>query len=98
MHEPNKLTGLIIANCADVLTFALSRASELQLRAGFMPLPTVDKILIELPEQKADRALLELGALLRALDDTDDVKAMLIAILDPPYGTVLHDDGSREDL
>lgn len=99
MHDPNRLTNLILANCAEVLTFAFARAGALQVHDEcVLRSPTLDKVLLKLPEQRADRALMEVGTLLRLLDDTDNLSGMLLAISDPPYGFVVKPDQAREDL
>src|SRR5947209_5858272 len=99
MHQPHKLVALIQANCSEVATFALSREPATAMRARFpgwqKPL---EKILRELPEAKADRALLELASLLRALDYAESLGDYLADKRDPPYGFLIKNDGTREDL
>jgi hypothetical protein len=58
----------------------------------------LDDILFTQPEEKADRALKELGGLLRALDDVENVGDELERRGDRPYGFVVKPDGAREDL
>jgi hypothetical protein len=99
VHQPHKLVPLIWSNCADVATFALSRTNAAEIRKRFDSFRgPIDGVLFELPEQKADRALLELGTLLRALDDADGLSDELARLGDGPYGLVLKPDRSREDL
>lgn len=98
MHKPHKLVALIWNNCADVAAFALSRQGASTMRERFESWRPVDDILFRLPEERADRALLEMGTLLRALDDVEGIRDELCRRGDAPYGFLVKPDGAREDL
>lgn len=99
MHKPHKLVSLIWSNCSDVAAFALSRANAEVMRRRFESTSSpLDFILFELAEEKADRAFLELGTLLRALDDAEDLSGVLSRQGDQPYGIIVKADEVKEDL
>lgn len=98
MHKPHKLVALIWTNCSDVAAFALSRQGATTMRDRLESWRPVDDILFRLPEEKADRALLEMGTLLRALDDVEGIGEELSRRGDPTYGFVLKPDGTHEGL
>jgi hypothetical protein len=58
----------------------------------------LDAVLLGIPEERADRALKEMGAVLRALDDLQKVGEELERRGDPPLGFVINQKGGREDL
>lgn len=93
-NSPHKLA-LIAENASVVLAFAHSRASLLALHEQFAgEWKGFDKILFEVPELRADRALLELAYLLRNLDTTEGISANI----NFPLGTLHMKDGSTVDL
>ncbi len=93
-NSPHKLA-LIAENASIVLTFAHSRASFLAFHGRFAgEWKGLGKILFEVPELRADRALLELAYLLRNLDTTEGISANI----NFPLGSLHMKDGSTIDL
>jgi hypothetical protein len=56
------------------------------------------KVVYELSERRADRALLELAAQLRALDDLNELNNSFMQQKMPPLGKVVQGDGSETPL
>src|SRR5215213_6730744 len=93
-NSPHKLA-LIAENASIVLTFAHSRASFSAFHDRFAgEWKGLGKILFEVPELRADRALLELAYLLRNLDTTEGISANI----NFPLGSLYMKDGSAIDL
>lgn len=93
-NSPHKLA-LIAENASIVLTFAHSRSSFGALHERFAgEWKGLDKILFEVPELRADRALLELAYLLRNLDNTEGISANV----NFPLGTLHMKDASTGEL
>lgn len=68
------MLALAAEDMVTVLTFAHSRERLLALRGRFEGDPrSLDKMFGEIPEKRADRALLEMAFLIRAIDDAENI-------------------------
>jgi hypothetical protein len=80
----------------EILAFAYSRKPVSRMIENSIPGggKYLMKALWEIPRERADRALLELGLYMRMIDDTEDISSNHPAIFGPLYKT----DGTTEAL
>jgi hypothetical protein len=98
-HYSVQATRLIHEHYGDIMAFMYSRAPLRQLvQDKFLgEWKYLHLALFELPEERATRALIELGMYIRLIDDDEDrLLSKLRAGL--TYGYVVRKDGSRVDL
>jgi hypothetical protein len=96
MHDPAMITRLIHENCSTVIMFAFGQPPARDaVRSKFKgDWKNLSKMIYEVSEQRADRALLELATQLRALDNRDDVAEVLQTV----FGKVIQGDGGETPL
>jgi hypothetical protein len=96
MHDPALITRLIHENCSTVIMFAFGQPPARDaLTSKFKgEWKYLSKIIYEVSEQRADRALLELATQLRALDNKYDTAEVLQTV----FGKVIQGDGSETPL
>jgi len=100
MHKSVELTRLIHSNFAIAMSFAFSqpplqRMLEQNFSGEWMPLR---KSIFESSKIRADRAMLEMAAQLRVLDDRDNLNEVFRQMSNPTLGRVIQRDGSVCDL
>jgi hypothetical protein len=100
MHNPYELVRNAQENFGTVLMFAFGRPAvglviNEQFKGEWKPL---NKLVYEVSERRADRALLEMAVQLRALDDLNDLNGGYQQQKMPPLGIVVQCDGSTTDL
>ena len=100
MHSPYELARNAQENFGTVLMFAFGRpAVGLVINEQFKgEWKLLNKLVYELSERRADRALLEMAVQLRALDDLNDLNSTFQQQKMPPLGIVVQGDGSKTDL
>jgi hypothetical protein len=100
MHNPYDLARNVQENFGTVLMFAFGRdAVGAVINEKFRgEWQFLNKLVYEVLERRADRALLEMAVQLRALDDLNDLSGMYQQQKMPPLGKVLQGDGSTTDL
>jgi hypothetical protein len=100
VHNPYELVRNAQENFGTVLMFAFGQpAVGSVINEKFKgEWKYLDKLVYELSEQRADRALLELAVQLRALDDINDLNASFQQQQMPPLGKVVQGDASETPL
>ena len=100
MHNPYELARNAQGNFGTVLLFAFGRpAAGLVINEQFKgEWKNLHKLVYEVSEQRADRALLEMAVQLRALDDLNDLNNSYQQQKMPPLGMVVQGDGSTTEL
>lgn len=100
MHNPFFLAQHIEDNFSFVLSYAFSdngiRAAGQDRYQGQRDHFT--RLALKTPERRADRALLEMAAQMRALDDLSDINGRFKDQERGAIGHVVNGDGAREDL
>jgi hypothetical protein len=96
MHDPAMITRLIHENCSTVIMFAFGQPPARDaVRSKFKgDWKNLSRMIYEVSEQRADRALLELATQLRALHNMEDVAEGLQTV----FGKVIQGDGSETPL
>jgi hypothetical protein len=94
------ITALIQENFSIVITFVFSRGALLNwLNTKFIgEWKYLTMACYELPETRANRALLELATQLRLLDNEQQLSAYLKEVNSSPFGKVFKQEGVEEDL
>jgi hypothetical protein len=100
VHNPYELVRNAQENFATVLMFAFGQPAigaviNEQFKGEWKFL---NKLVYEVSERRADRALLEMAVQLRALDDLNDLNSSYQQQKMPSLGTVVQDDGSKTEL
>ena len=100
MHNPYELTRNAQENFGTVLMFAFGQpAVGLVIDEQFKgEWKFLTKLVYEVSERRADRALLELAVQLRALDDLNDLNGAFQQQEMHPLGTVVQADGIITEL
>lgn len=100
MHNPYELTRNAQENFGTVLMFAFGQPAALRaINDNFKgQWKFLDKLVHEVSERRADRALLEMAVQLRALDDLNDLNASYQQQQMPALGKVVQGDNSETDL
>ena len=100
MHNPYELVRNAQENFGTVLMFAFGQPAigaviNDQFKGG---LKFLNKLIYDVSEKRADRALLEMAVQLRALDDLNDLNSTYQQQKMPPLGTVIQGGGSKTEL
>ncbi len=100
MHNPYELARNAQENFATVLMFAFGRdAIGAVINEKFKgEWKYLNKLVYEVSERRADRALLEMTVQLRALDDLNDLNGDYKELKMPSLGKVVQEDGSITEL
>ena len=101
MHsEKLAITKLIHENLSLIMAFAFSRSSLYKLLEDRFSgeWRFLRRICFEIAEKRADRALLELAAHLRVLDDEQDISGVLRRSSGNHLGHVIQKDGGRTEM
>jgi len=100
MHNPYDLARNAQENFGTVLMFAFGRdAIGAVINENFQgEWKYLNKLVYEVSEQRADRALLEMAVQLRALDDLNNLNGVYQDQNMPPLGKVIQADASITDL
>lgn len=100
MHNPYELTRNAQENFGTVLMFAFGQPAVLRVINDKFKgeWKFLNKLVSEVSERRADRALLEMAVQLRALDDLNDLNASYQQQKMPPLGKVVQGDNSETDL
>jgi hypothetical protein len=100
MHNPFELTRNVQANFGTVLMFAFGRdpigVAINEKAEGERQYS--NKLIYDVAEKRADRALLEMAVQLRALDELNELNDAYRQRKMPALGTVVQGDGSTTDL
>ncbi len=100
MHNPYELVRNAQENFGTVLMFAFGRpAVGLVINEQFQgEWKFLNKLVYDVSEKRADRALLEMAVQLRALDDLNDLNSSYQQQRMPSLGMVVQGDGFRTEL
>jgi len=100
VHNPYELVRHAQENFGAVLMFAFGQpAAGVVINEQFKgEWKFLNKLVYEVSERRADRALLEMAVQLRALDELNDWSKSYQQRKMPSLGTVIQGDGSKTDL